>query len=232
MAYTPTNVFTGGTPVRANQLQQNTDGLRRYINREIVQADIDDNSVTTTDIVRGEYVQVVSDHLFTTGDMMTAFNEVDFYNRNYYTSHFKQYDLYSNKMMQVPNMGRRVVMEHDGHIVFTVSVSARGDANYQLIGEKRENPVYVQISLNDRVLSTDYKPATKGRAFNEDDIGTDVSNSGNTTTNGDFSRRWYCNRYYYAANKGDVVNICLVVDPKGDRMWSSAANMNVEVFYR
>ena len=61
---------------------------------------------------------------------------------------------------------------------------------------------------------------------------TDVDISGNVTAKGEYSRRWYANRYYFSANKGDIVNICLVCDPKSDKIHTTARNMNVEVFYR
>lgn len=232
MSYTPPNVFVTGTQVDASPLQANFDALRRYIDRGIVSADIGDQTVDTTDIVRGEYAQVVRDHQFTTGDVMTYVAEIDDYSRVYMTSHFKSYDLYSDKMQQVPNMGRRIVMEHDGVIVFSVGCAFIGDKNYQLVSEKKASPVYIQVSLNDRILATDYRPATKGRAYTEDDVATDVDTSGNVTVNGEWSRRWYANRYRVIANKGDVVNICLVCDPKSDKIHATARNMNVEVFYR
>ncbi len=232
MSYTPPNAFVAGTQVDAVPVQANFDALRRYINRGIVSADIKDQSVDTTDIVRGEYAQVVRDHQFTTGDIMTAVAELDDYSRAYMTSHFKAYDLYSDKMQQIPGMGRRIVMEHDGVIVFSVGAAAIGDRNYQLVAEKKASGIYVQVSSNDRVLANDWRPATKGRAYTEDDFNVDVDNSGNTTANGTYSRRWYANRYRVTASKGDVVNICLVCDPKSDKMHVTARNMNIEVFYR
>jgi hypothetical protein len=232
MSYTPPNIFVAGTPVDSAQLQGNFDALRRYINRGIISADIADQSVDTTDIVRGEYANVVRDHQFMTGDVMTSFNEIDDYSRSYLTSHFKTYDLYSDKMQQIPSMGRRIVMEGNGTIFFTVGAAIFGDPNYELIADKKASAAYVQISINDRILSTDFRPATRGRTFTEDNVNTDVDTSGNVTNNGKFSRRWYANRYRFDANKGDVVNICLVVDPKCDKAHVSARNMQVEIFYR
>jgi hypothetical protein len=232
MSFTPPNVFVTATPVDSAQLQANFDTLRRYINRDIISADIKDQSVDTTDIVRGEYANVVRDHQFMTGDVMTSINEIDTYSHSFVTSHFKTYDLYSDKMQQIPSMGRRIVMEHNGVIFFTVGAAVIGDPNYELLADKKASSVYVQISSGDRILAADFKPATRGRTFTEDDVGTDVDTSGNVTNTGKFSRRWYANRYRFSANKGDIVNICLVVDPKCDKAHVSARNMQVEIFYR
>lgn len=232
MAYTPPNVFVNATPVDADDLQQNFDALRRYINRDIVAADVAVDSVTTTDLVRGEYAAVTRDHQFMTGDVYTLFNETDIYGYDYLTSHFKSYDLLDLKLEQIPNTGKRVTMEHDGHIVFTVSVASIGDENYELEAEKYRNPQYLRISRNDRVLVTDIIPASKGHAFTEDDVTTDTDGSGFTFGAGYGVRRWYCQRYVVAAQGGDVVNICLTHDPRCDKLHVTARNVNVEVFYR
>ena len=232
MAYTPPNVFVNATPVDADDLQQNFDALRRYINRDIIAADVAVDSVTTTDLVRGEYAAVTRDHQFMTGDVYTLFNETDIYGNDYLTSHFKSYDLLDLKLEQIPNTGKRVTMEHDGHIVFTVSVASIGDENYELEAEKYRNPQYLRISRNDRVLVTDIIPASKGHAFTEDDVATDTDNSGFTFNKGYGVRRWYCQRYVVAAQGGEVVNICLTHDPRCDKLHVTARNVNVEVFYR
>jgi hypothetical protein len=129
-------------------------------------------------------------------------------------------------------MSKRVIMERDGTIFFSAGMAAIGDANYELTPGKKASGVYVQISLNDRVIATDYIPSTFGRAYTEDNVGGDVDTSGNTTTTGIYSRRWYAQRYWRTFNKGDIVNIALVVDPRSDKMHITARNLNLEVFYR
>jgi len=232
MSYTPPNVVVAATPVSATALQANYDALRRYINRDIVAADIAVDSVTTTDLVRGEYSGVVTDHQFMTGDLLTLFTEIDLFGYSYLTSHFKSFDLLGTKLQQIPNCGKRVVMEHDGHIVFTVSVSSVGDENYQLAANKHRNPQFLRISRNDRVLVTDIITASRGHAFTEDDVAIDTDNSGYTRDKGYGARRWYCQRYVVEAQGGEVVNICLTHDPRCDKMHVTARNVNVEVFYR
>lgn len=232
MAYTPPNVFVAGTQVDATALQGNTAALRQYINRGIIKADIAPASVTTTDVVRGEYANVVRDHQFTTGDVMTNFVESNVFQSDYFTSTWKMYDQYGLKTQQVPQLGKRIVMERDGFVFFTVAGSFVGDANYELLPEKKASGIYVQISKNDRVLQTDYIPATKGRCYTEDNVTADIDNSGNTTASGKYSRRWYCQRYQYNANAGDIVNICLVFDPNCDKAHATARNLQVEIFYR
>lgn len=232
MSYTPPNVFVAGNQVDATQLQSNLSALRQYINKGIVKADIAPASVTTTDVVRGEYANVVRDHQFTTGDVLTNYVEANVFQEDYFTSTWKMYDQYGLKTQQVPQIGKRIVMERDGIVFFTVAGAFAGNANYELLPEKKASGIYVQISKNDRVLQTDYIPATKGRCYTEDNVTADVDTSGNTTATGKFSRRWYCQRYQTTASAGEVLNICVVFDPNCDKARISARNLQVEVFYR
>lgn len=232
MAYTPPNVFVTATQVSATALQANTEALRKYINRTIIKADVLPASVTTTDIVRGEYANVVRDHQFTSGDVLTNFIEPNVFESNFFTSTWKMYDQYGLKTQQVPQVGKRIVMERDGTIFFTVAGAFIGDANYELLPEKKASGIYVQISKEDRVLQTDYIAATKGRCYTEDGVSGDIDTSGNTTTTGKFSRRWYCQRYKFSALANETINICLVFDPNCDKAHATARNLQVEIFYR
>lgn len=232
MPYTPPNVVVTGTPVDATALQANTTALRLYLNRGIVRADVPVDSVTTTDIVRGEFVAVVPDHLFTTGDLYTTFVDENPYDYDYFTSHFKSYDLYATKLQPVPVAGKRIVMEDHGFIVVSVGMHVQGDGNYELTPEKKASGVYIRISLNDRVLTADTRLASYGRAYTEDDVAADVDNSGAPDDSGFAARRWYCQRYRFSAAKGAIVNVTVAIDPRCDKMWVGARDVNFEVFYR
>jgi len=232
MPFTPPNVFVAGDPVDAADLQQNASELRLYINRDIDPADLADGGVTTTDLVRGEYYNVTPDHQFMTGDVFTQFVEIDPFTRSYLTSHFKAYDLLDQKFQGIPNLAKRVLPEHDGWAVITVSVAAFGAANYELEAQKYSNLLYLQVSKDDRVLTTDYIPSTKGRAFTEDDVANDANLSGNITAGGFRSRRWYTQRYVIQVKGGTVYNVALVMDPRCDKAYTSARNLNIELFYR
>lgn len=232
MSFTPPNVFVAGTPVDAADLQENATALRLYLNRDIDPADLAPESVTTTDLVRGEYYNVTTDHQFMTGDLFTQFVEIDPFTRSYVTSHFKSYDLLAQKLQAVPNCAKRIYAEHDGQMVITIGASAVGQENYELEAKKYSNPLYLQVSTNDRVTVNDYKPATMGRAFTEDDVTADANLSGNTTAGGYRSRRWYAQRYLVPISGGTVYNVTLTVDPRCDKAYVSARNMNIEVFYK
>jgi hypothetical protein len=90
MAFTPTP-FVAGTPVTDTALNANNDALRKYINKEIIPADYAADTFVTSDILKGEYYNVVPDHQFTTGDMYTqnVLVDDDGGNRQYYSSTIK-----------------------------------------------------------------------------------------------------------------------------------------------
>lgn len=120
MPYTPPVTFVNGTPVTANDLNANNDALRKYINKDVVQADLAADTFGTTDIIKGEFANVVPDHQFTTGDIYTqnklANTAVD---RAYYTDTYKPL-LYSqwgqkDQFQIVMDTGKSIYFEgHNG----------------------------------------------------------------------------------------------------------------------
>ena len=93
MAYTAPYAFTAGTTMSAAEVAANNTAIRTYMNVAIVDADIATGTVSTIDIVRGEFYGVTDDHQFTTGDMYSQFVDLLRVNEKYFTAHVKPYDL-------------------------------------------------------------------------------------------------------------------------------------------
>lgn len=91
MPYTVPVTFVNGDPLLADDLNANNDALRKYINRDIIPADFGTDVFGTTEIVKGEYANVVQDHQFQTGDMYTqnVVSDDNGGNRQYFTSTIK-----------------------------------------------------------------------------------------------------------------------------------------------
>lgn len=231
MPYTPPIVFANGTGVFAEDLQTTFDSLRDYLNAGIIQNDISGSSVGTNEIVRGEYYNVVRDHQFTSGDVYTQFVEINNFEKSYVGCQYKQLNLDGDRWIPIPNTGKRIVMEAPGNIIYTVSIAAIANENYELVREKHENYVYVVAARNDLIAQGDDEEETRGRYFTEDDVSTDVNNSGNTSQLGAYSRRWYCQRYRISAPSAGVYNIFLATNSNCDKAYFSARNANIEVFY-
>lgn len=75
MPYVKSNALTPGTNAVADDLDENYEDARRYINRDIVKADLAEDSVDFPEIVRGEYSQVTGLHQFTLGHSWGKFRD-------------------------------------------------------------------------------------------------------------------------------------------------------------
>lgn len=71
MSFSPPITFVTGTPITASDVNANNDAARKYINKGVILADLASDKFDTTEIVKGEYANVVADHQFTTGDVYT-----------------------------------------------------------------------------------------------------------------------------------------------------------------
>lgn len=91
MAYTAPNALVSGNPILATDLNGNDDAARKYINKQVNVADLAADKFDTTELVKGEYYNVVPDHQFTTGDVYTQnmISNDNGGNRQYYSSTIK-----------------------------------------------------------------------------------------------------------------------------------------------
>jgi len=91
LAFSPPVTFVTSNPILATDLTSNNDAARKYINKDIVLADLGTDVFDTTEIVKGEYYNVVPDHQFTTGDVYTQnmISNDNGGNRQYFSSTMK-----------------------------------------------------------------------------------------------------------------------------------------------
>ena len=252
MAFTAPNVFVSNTPMTGAALSANNTALRTYLNVGIVQADINKATVSTTDIVRGEFFNVTPDYQFTTGDMYTQFIDLLRVNERYFSAHVKPYDLTAASPYQImPESGKRIVLERPADVLFTVAYLGVGDGNYQLEQHRLRNPGYVGHTVGDVLRVSDIEACTKGHSFTEDNgpsfIGPpasapDEDNSGNMTTGGAaigdpggvgyYSRRWYCQRIGFTNLAAGVHHFYVAMSARCDRGHIKVLMSEVEVFHR
>lgn len=240
MPYTPPIPFVNNTPVVASDIQDNWDALRYYIDRNILPTDIPkDAGFETPDIVRGEYYGVTPDHQFTSGELFTQNVSTETFRRSYMCSHFKLTDLTNGKLLQVvTNSGKKIIPEMDCVAIYTVSVSCVAPPNYQLDAQRQLSEIKVYFSdvsasggIDNLNYNQDFIDASFGGAFTEDWTPVDVDNSGNTAGCGVMSRRWYCVRVLRNLTAGVEYNFALAVSPNCDKLYVSARNANLELFY-
>jgi len=247
MAFTTPNIFTATTTMVAADVDQNNLALRTYLNVGIVAADIPNNVVNTVDIVRGEFLGVLNDNQFTTGDMYTQFVDLLTTNEQYWTAHVKPYDTAAaSPYTYIQNSGKRLVLEHQADVIFSVGMLGVGNQNYQLTPERLRNPCYVGHTVGDVKLVDDIEACTAGHQFTEDknnidpppgNAAVDVDNSGNIgnfsdTNNGFYCRRWYCQRIAFRNLEPGIHHFYVAASARCDKGHVKVINSQIEVFYK
>jgi hypothetical protein len=250
MAFSAPNVFVANTPMTGATLSANNTALRTYLNVGIVQADIAAGTVSTTDIVRGEFFNVTPDHQFTTGDMYTQFIDLLKVNERYFTSHIKPFDLIGPQPFQImPESGKRIILERPSDVLFSVAYLGIGDPNYQLYYQRYRNPGYVGHTAGDVLRTADIEMCTAGHCYTEDapqlpfpatlGLKLDIDQSGNITresenppARGLYCRRWYCQRIGFTNLPAGVHHFYVAMNPRCDKGHIKVLMSEVEVFHR
>lgn len=90
MAYVKPATFTGGTSLNASDINLNDQALRKYINGQIIQADLASDAFDTPEIQLGEYQPITNEYTFPTG--IDTGNNMGFSveDRAYFTSNIKK----------------------------------------------------------------------------------------------------------------------------------------------
>ena len=217
------------------------------MNVAIVDADITTGTVSTIDIVRGEFYGVTDDHQFTTGDMYSQFIDLLKTNERYFTSHIKPYDLTGVSPYQImSDSGKRIVLEHPADVLYSVAYLGIGNANAELAPQRLRNPGYVGHTEGDTLRTSDIDLCTAGHCFTEDAATAvpapyvlDADNSGNITSGGTtpdstgiYCRRWYCQRTGYTNLPAGVHHFYVAMNPRCDKGHIKALMSEVEVFFR
>lgn len=231
----------------AADVDENNTALRTYLNVGIVQADIPTNSVGTIDIVRGEFYGILPDHQFTSGDMYTQFIDLLRTNEKYWTSHIKPYDQSAASPYQIiANSGKRIVLEHQADVIFSVGMLSVGNANAEQAPQRLRNPCFVGHTEGDVVSNSDIELCSAGHAFTEDAADSvpspyvlDADDSGNITTSGTtptsrglYCRRWYCQRIGFKNLPAGVHHFYVAENPRCDKGHVKVLMSEVEVFYK
>ena len=90
MPYVKQHNITTGQPAQAGEVNENFEDARRYINKDIVQADLANDSVDYPEIVRGELNAGTQQHQFTCGNSMGNFVDRQARNINPFTRYTKK----------------------------------------------------------------------------------------------------------------------------------------------
>lgn len=238
----PTPVFTSGNAMAAAELNNNNTALRTYINIGIINADIASTSVTTTDIVRGEYFGVTTDHQFTTGDIYTQFEDLLLTNEKHYTAHTKPFDLVdtgTSNLFPIPGSGKRIILERTADVIYSYGLLAISGANPQLEPNRRSSGIYGVHTTGDVIHPGDEVSSSLGRVFTEDTSAiapVDVDGSGNTELSsgeaGFYCRRWNSSRLGFTNLSPGIHHFFIAINVRCDHGSVKTLSSQIEVFYK
>ena len=157
MAYAKQNAITNGQDAIAENLMENFEDARRYIDLGIVSADIPDDSVDTPEIVKGEISLVAgNDHQFTCGDSWGSFKDVEPRNFTAFSNTSKQEvtGAWANQATGASAPPDTMIASQIGHLVGTMkefTLEQRGLVTYRCFLNVRIPPAVNKYVLNTSV---------------------------------------------------------------------------------
>lgn len=223
MSLTIPVTFTADTTISAADLTSNNVAARLYLNSAIDGADIDAQSISRQEVLRGEYLGVVQDHQFVSGDIYTQKKNSQSFNRSYFTGQMKQIDDYTTvaHYTHIANTGKRIFLER------SATVHIHGYYTF-VIGENQLNK---NVVGKDHIIYTVIDseiPSSYALAFSQESAAS--ANSGaviGTTLN---NRRSYPITYIDTLAAG-AHDIHLRINCTTDAGYVSAVNLYIEAFY-
>jgi len=240
MAYSPPVTFGAGAIISSTDLNTNHDAARKYVNVDIIAADLEATSFEELDIQKGEPAGINDDYIFASGgqsstrkvDKLSTGNE-----RRYHTATVKSYDPQNTvKYMSVSDMGREIYMEAPGHILIEVAMYTKESANIATNGlylygsvatpKGVDTPYYLALNGAVQANSVSY-------AF-EEGAGTPTSNSvasGLNVRAGSGNKKFVTFSYMFKNLSQGWHTVQVVVNARNEKGFVSHRMFNVEQFY-
>lgn len=218
MPYTRTNAYVAGDPVEADDIRQNHEQLRAYLNRRIIDDDIASDSVDWTQILSGEFLPITGDCRFTTGNLYSEFIDSEPSHLTLISSTMKLGP--HGSALYHPLIGRRVyVVSNDSPVLVSVWLCCNTQLNLY-------SPA-TGVSDNARIyVDGEFQEGTQIRFFAPDTSATSSDAGGNATSR------------IRTGSASILVNglapgwhdIVLAIDPQHDLGAIFSRSMQVEVF--
>ena len=240
MAYSPPVTFGAGAIINSTDLNTNQDAARKYINVDIIAADLEVNSFDHLDIQKGEAFGINDDHQFATGGQSSTrkVSKVSVGNeRRWHTATVKPFDPQNTvKYMSVSDMGREIYMEAPGHALVEVALYTKESANdtanglykYGSVSAPKcvDSPFYLALDGAVQLNSVSYAIEESG--------GTPTSNSvasGLAVSGVGQNKKFVTFSYMFLNLSQGWHTIQVVVNARNEKGFVSHRMFNVEQFY-
>lgn len=240
MAFSPPVTFGAGAVINSTDLNTNHDAARKYLNVNIIAADLEVNSFEELDIQKGEAFGLNDDYQFATGGQ-SSFRKVDKVSvgneRRWHTATVKPFNPQNTvKYTSVSDVGREIYMEAPGNALVEIALytkeslndSANGLYLYGSVSAPKcvDSPFYLALDGAVQLNSVSY-------AF-EEGAGTPTSNSvaSGLAVGGAGQRKKFVTFTYMFLNLSQGWhNIQVVVNARNEKGFVSHRMFNVEQFY-
>ena len=238
MSYTPTYTFSTGV-LDADQLTNNQQGARDYLNGNILQGDLSTATFTTADMQPGWPVLINDDYRFITGGISIVRDvSDDATSRRYVSGTVKQQDITQQVVyVDVAGAGRRLFLEDTSEVVIELMGRAIGlyDGNRAYYNRISPNPSKVDSRFYIAIDGV-VKPKSICHIFAEGP-GATASNQSALFNSGNEGYSEMVRRplYMFWAETGLTAGwhtIQLVCDPRYPSCYIDALSMQIEVFSR
>ena len=260
MSFTPPNVFSADTTIEAQELLQNTEAARFYVNNGIVQADIADHSIGFLKIAPGEYRPVDQSYVFVTGDVHGNATDRTITNRAYFTSTTKannQAGANSVQFQDVYNTGQRIYIEERATVFVTFSgafISTKNLSSTELNGwnDANENgeidegeqyaiyadhpgqghwPSAILLRItNENTGVTEYHEQTLCYSF-EEAGGVAALGTVEPGATGNVNRRFIQFQYMTTTLEPGYYQFTVAINPRVEQGFATARQFTLETFY-
>ena len=188
MAYSKQHAITNGQPAVPEEVVENFEDVRRYINTGIIQADLANTSVAAPEIVRGEMNPYTRDHQFTCGDGYGIFLDQNTRQIQPFTNLTKSEYLayWTNQangasapgsthvvslLQTIPHTFKKIVLTQRALVTYRcllfvkINENKSPDADNNAVIPKHRFTTYLYLTLDNESASA--ATTTKGRFFDE-----------------------------------------------------------------
>lgn len=229
-----TKPFTYVTDFSAAEQRSNDDAARKYVNQEIVAADLSFNEYDYDSFQRGELCPINNHHTFVTGQAFGSFHDSSVIDRSFFTSLVKaNSQIDSIQYQDVYGTGDQFTLEATGTIFYTLgcttycaerlgpgpgAFSAPGPGQYPstLMVRLRDESDGSYIMLAPTLSYGFEESATTALSLDPGDGGVNV-------------RRWIGFQYMVQLSAG-TYSICAAINPRVEEGFVAARSYTLELF--
>jgi len=254
MPYVKPNTFVNGQTLDADDLDQNDQDLKKYINQEITDTDLATSAFDTDDMQVGDYQPITNEYSFATGVDTGLANGIINTDRAYFTSHVKRgrqtdntLEIWQTLFETAPVLN----LERSADIIITFGgsfVSAQNAVQANGFWDSK-----VMLAYMDESNDITFLESTRAYSFEEAVI-ANTTGVGVATPSGNFNpfglsgqpgsfpgtdspiidlstRRWIGFSFKISLTAG-IYKFALNVNAKSEKGFTSARTFKAEVFYR